>query len=294
MQPAGDEGTPGAPGPRSLVRPPEAAFLLIGAAAAGGLLVRVGWRSSTSLEMIAGTAIYFSLLRSAGRWPILADPRVRLGINYLYALWLYGATSRITAALGSPSWDGALLAADRRFFGETPSVRWQTWAHPALTDVMSACYAFYHLYLHGMLILLAFTRSTGAARHFGDCLYAGFAVGFIGYLLVPALGPGAAFPSLYGQPLTGGVLTGLNASLVGKGAALYGTFPSLHVLITAILLDHDWRCCRRRFRWVLGPSLGLLASTLYLRYHYAVDLLAGFAAFAALRATTPRWSPAPP
>ena len=76
---------------------------------------------------------------------------------------------------------------------------WQAGVRPWLTDGMSACYLFYHFYLHGMLILLLFTRSTRVVRHFGDFLYAGFAVGFIGYLLVPALGPPAR-PSLRSTP----------------------------------------------------------------------------------------------
>lgn len=294
MQPGGGEGTAARSGPLLLFRPPEIAFALIGAVAAALLLARVGWLSPISREMLVGTTLYLALLLSARRWPAMADGRVRLGINYLCALWLYGATSRITAALGSPAWDGALLAADGRLFGGTPSIGLQPWVRPWLTDVMSACYAFYHVYLHGMLILVACTRPSQSARHFGDCLYAGFAVGFVGYLLVPALGPGPAFPALYRQPLAGGGATALNAWLVDKGASLYGNFPSLHVLVTAILLDHDWRFSRRRFWWVLGPSLGLLASTLYLRYHYAVDLLAGLAAFAALRVAAPRWTTPPP
>ncbi len=294
MPPAGGKNLSPSPKPSFIFRPPEAAFALIGVGAAVVLLARAGGSVPASREMAGGTVVYLSLLCSAWRWPIMADARVRLGINYLCAIWLYGATSRVTLALGSPAWDETLLGEDRRWFGETPSVGLQTYAPPWLTDVMSACYAFYHFYLHGMLIVVMFTGSSRAARHFGDCLYAGFAVGFVGYLLVPALGPGAAFPSLYDHPLAGGTATWLNAWLIGKGAAVYGTFPRLHVLITAILLDHDWRRCRRRFWWVLGPCLGLLASTLYLRYHYAADLLAGFAVFAVWRAKILRWSPSPP
>lgn len=244
--------------------------------------------------MTGGAVVYLSLLLSARQWPVMADGRVRLGTNYLCALWLYGATSRVTSALGSPAWDETLLAVDRWMFGETPSVSLQVCAFPWLTDAMSACYAFYHLYLHGLLIMVMFTKSSASARRFGDGLYAGFAVGFVGYLFVPALGPGTAFPSLYGQALQGGVVSSLNAWLVGKGAALYGTFPSLHVLVTLILLEHDWHRCRERFWWVLGPAAGLLASTLYLRYHYAVDLLAGLGAFVVLRTASPRWSPPVP
>ena len=36
-------------------------------------------------------------------------------------------------------------------------------------------------------------------------------------------------------------------------------------------------------RWMLPVAVGLMASTVYLRYHYAIDLLAGFVWFLAAR-----------
>ena len=61
----------------------------------------------------------------------------------------------------------------------------------------------------------------------------------------------------------------------GYGVAL-GTFPSLHAGIALVVLVFAWRDNRRLF-WLLLPiALGIWASTLYLRYHYVVDLLAGW------------------
>ncbi|HEY7423430.1 MAG TPA: phosphatase PAP2 family protein, partial [Gemmataceae bacterium] len=60
-------------------------------------------------------------------------------------------------------------------------------------------------------------------------------------------------------------------------------FPSLHVLITLILLDHDRRFVPRRFRFMMLPAAGLMLATVYLRYHYVVDLAAGFGLFLLLR-----------
>jgi membrane-associated phospholipid phosphatase len=54
-------------------------------------------------------------------------------------------------------------------------------------------------------------------------------------------------------------------------------FPSLHAAVSLVVLVCAWRHLRVWF-WTLLPFvLGLWASTLYLRHHYAVDLLAGFA-----------------
>jgi len=62
-------------------------------------------------------------------------------------------------------------------------------------------------------------------------------------------------------------------------------------MMTLLLLDNDWRECRLRFWLMLAPAIGLVISTLYLRYHYATDLLAGLALFVALHYANRRWNP---
>jgi membrane-associated phospholipid phosphatase len=114
------------------------------------------------------------------------------------------------------------------------------------------------------------------------CLFTAFAVGYAGYLLVPAVGPASAYPNLFTSPLPRGELGRILMEIVADGSSRYDTFPSLHVLITCMLLAHDWEAFRRRFWIMLGPSVGLFLSTIYLRYHYGVDLLAGLLLFLGL------------
>ena len=54
-------------------------------------------------------------------------------------------------------------------------------------------------------------------------------------------------------------------------------FPSLHAAVSLVALVYAWRYAAPWF-WVLLPFvLGLWVSTIYLRHHYVVDLLAGWA-----------------
>jgi membrane-associated phospholipid phosphatase len=65
-------------------------------------------------------------------------------------------------------------------------------------------------------------------------------------------------------------------------------FPSLHAAVSLVALACAWRYLRRWF-WALLPFVvGLWASTIYLRHHYTVDLLAGLALAPAALALTPR------
>lgn len=200
-----------------------------------------------------------------------ASPRVRIVWLYLWTLAFYTAVEWIVPALGRAPLDAELLAIDRALFGETPAARF---SHtPGLTDLLSGCYLSYHLYLHGAL-LWAVWRIEDAARLVRP-LFLAFALGMAGYLVVPATGPAIAFPALFATPIEGGWMTLTNQAFIARGTSLYDVFPSLHVLMTLVLLTHDWRFMRRRFAVMILPAIGLTVSTLYLRYHYAVDLLAG-------------------
>jgi membrane-associated phospholipid phosphatase len=64
---------------------------------------------------------------------------------------------------------------------------------------------------------------------------------------------------------------------VDRGSNAVDVFPSVHVAASLYLLLFDWQHCRPRFWWVLVPCVVLWMSTVYLRFHYFVDLLAGVA-----------------
>jgi hypothetical protein len=201
--------------------------------------------------------------------------RLRMVATYLWVLWLYLGLQRITPALGLPIRDAALLAVDRALLGETPAVLIESYASPWLTDVLSGCYLFYLVYLHAAL-LMALLGDPQKMLRLGRMVFLAYVPGLALYILVPARGPGADAAGLFHAPLRGGALTALNATVVAQGSSTFDVFPSLHVLITLALLTHDRWWNPRRFRAVLLPCIGLGVSTLYLRYHYAADVLAAF------------------
>ena len=113
-------------------------------------------------------------------------------------------------------------------------------------------------------------------------LFLAFGFGFVGYLTFPAAPPAQAFPELLDQALAGGSITAWNASLNAAMAARYDAFPSLHLLITLMLLSWDLRHFRIRFWIMIFPSILMAVATLALRLHYGVDLIAALLLFAFL------------
>ena len=73
---------------------------------------------------------------------------------------------------------------------------------------------------------------------------------------------------------------------------MHDIFPSGHTIIALLVV---WQAARHKLRgWLLLIPLvcGLVLGTVYLRYHYGVDVLAGFIIAAAVAAAvTSRASP---
>lgn len=76
-------------------------------------------------------------------------------------------------------------------------------------------------------------------------------------------------------------------------------FPSSHIGITVVLLLLAWRAGARRLKWFVGIMLGLMTlATVYIRAHYAIDVIAGYVAgivfYAGLGFVFDRWCASSP
>lgn len=237
----------------------------------GGVAIAL-WIRGAALETAAASSLATLAYMTAVALT-RAGSRARMLVCYTAVCLMYGASTRLIDALRLPTHETQLLALDRRWFGETPSVLLSRLFSPAMNDLWSGCYLSYHLYLH-WAVIEALLRSDRWRTRYGRVVFSTFAIGFAGYFLFPARGPEVAFPELYGPPLQGGVLTRFNEWIVATMASRYDAFPSLHVLVTASLLACDWRWFRTRF-WIMAlPAAGMMFATLPLRLHYAIDLLA--------------------
>jgi membrane-associated phospholipid phosphatase len=108
-------------------------------------------------------------------------------------------------------------------------------------------------------------------------LFTIYGCGFLGYTFVPAAGPYLAMTREFHVPFTGWYFTRWNAAMVHFGSNGVDVFPSLHCAISSYMLFFDRWYNKWRFRLYVAPCLGLWFSTIYLRYHYFIDVVVGFA-----------------
>jgi membrane-associated phospholipid phosphatase len=214
-------------------------------------------------------------LRKAVRATLLV---IRDFMPFLGVLALYGCLHDLTPVLRPQTVDARLVAIDHWLFGVDLSQWLGRFATPALTGMMVFCYLSFFV-TPGLFAALLHWK--GERRRFRDYLVSVCcvsALGFAGYLAVPAVGPYLYQSALFPAELPGSdVLQRIIRTLDELHGLARDCFPSLHTAQTTCLLVFVWRYSRGLFLALLPLAVGLFASTLYLRYHYGIDLLAGLA-----------------
>jgi len=172
--------------------------------------------------------------------------------------------------------DSLLQSVDTHLVGTNLSLRLQPLVHPLVTELFSGCYFLFFLYLLFSLVYY-FVGELAVLRKFVVGLFTIYGIGFLGYSFLPASGPCHAMAEEFKVPLEGWWLTRLNDAVVARGSNGVDVFPSLHCAISTFFLFFDRRHRPWRFKLYLVPCVGLWLSTIYLRYHYFIDVLCGFA-----------------
>ena len=172
--------------------------------------------------------------------------------------------------------DTWLQHVDEKIVGTNLSLRLQPLVHPVFTEFFSLCYFLFFVYLLFSLVYY-FAGEVGVLKKFVIGLFTIYGLGFLGYSFVPAAGPCHAMADQFTVPLDGWWITRLNEAVVTRGSNGVDVFPSLHCAISCFFLFFDRRHRPWRFKLYVIPCVGLWISTIYLRYHYAVDVVCGFA-----------------
>jgi membrane-associated phospholipid phosphatase len=172
--------------------------------------------------------------------------------------------------------DARLQAIDHALIGTNLSVRAQAIAHPALTEFFSVCYILFFPNLFVGMVYY-FVGNLEVLKKFFVGLFTLYGIGLFGYSVVPALGPWLAMTDDFTVPLRGWIVTDWNAEMVRVGSNRVDVFPSLHCAVSSFILAFDFQHKRWRFWMYLVPCVGLWVSTIYLRYHYLIDVICGFA-----------------
>jgi membrane-associated phospholipid phosphatase len=246
---------------------------------------------------------------SAGRWVRL----LRLFYLFPVIPIYFTSAGYMSNPLHGHDFDSMFIAADRLIFGVNPTVwlfeHFPTW--PWMTEYLMICYTIFYFLPLGLAVeLYRRARKKDTLGHtipfsFGGVrdgnqhepvdqvvfvIVYGFMLSYLGYLFFPSIGPRFTLHNFLNlsNELPGLFLTEPLRTLLNRGEGVVpgmsmpailshvnrDAFPSGHTDITLLTIFLAFQF-RARLRWpiaIIGSSL--IFSTVYLRYHYVIDLIA--------------------
>ncbi len=176
--------------------------------------------------------------------------------------------------------DDLLIGIDYRLFGgHHPTVLLERFIHPLLTTVLQFAYISYYPMALTLGVVLTLKKKETAFDEaiFGIILC--FYLSYLGYLLVPAVGPRFTLAHLQNRDLAAGPLVAaIQETLNVLENTKTDAFPSGHTAVALMTLYYAGKNGERVLTTLLIPAVaGLMLSTIYLRYHYVIDVIAGAA-----------------
>jgi hypothetical protein len=258
-------------------------------------LLGSGDRKGTALAwlcfdlMVVGSAIGFTRSREPrGFWlPVLYRLSLFFAVFATFLQLHYILPTVTTRAL-----DEQIYAFDMTVFGFEPSFIFDSFTSKALTEWFSFFYfGYYAMVLLHVFPIMFWERRAKILAAFSLGILFLFCTGHLLYLVVPGSGPYDAFRTRFANQLPSGFWWNLvqNTVEAGDSGARKDIFPSLHTAVPLFMAGFSLKYRRMspfRYSWpvVVLCASQIVLSTMYLRWHYLLDVLAGTAlALASLR-----------
>ncbi len=186
-------------------------------------------------------------------------------------------------------YDQLLIQIDHWLFGVHPTQWLYQFSHPIITEILQLAYSSFYFLMVILGIELYQRKNKDAFQFSIFAIVYGFLLSYIGYLLVPAVGPRFTLHefSNIDTDLPGLFITSTLRMLLNLGESIPNgipnplalvqrdVFPSGHtqMTLTVIYLAYKFRVRTRWFLWISGTLL--IIATVYLQYHYVIDLIGG-------------------
>jgi membrane-associated phospholipid phosphatase len=194
-------------------------------------------------------------------------------------IFIFNSLGELISVIHPTRFDIRLIAIDHAIFGVHPTVWMEQLISPALSALLQFAYISY--YFIPLLLGIALI-ARGRFGEFEEALFGillCFYLSYIGYLLVPAIGPRFTLSHLQtGDLQVPAFIETIQNALNSLEKNKTDAFPSGHTAISLLCLYYAWKEREKKLFSGLVPVVtGLIFSTVYLRYHYVIDVIAGIA-----------------
>jgi membrane-associated phospholipid phosphatase len=188
-------------------------------------------------------------------------------------------------------YDRLLIAIDYALFGVNPTQWLAQFANPFSTEVLQIAYSLFYVLFVVAGVELYRKQDLSQFRYFRLTVVYGFFLSYVGYFIFPAVGPrftlhdfskiNTELPGIVFTPylrwfvnIFESIQPGVS-NAIALASAQRDVFPSGHTMLTLITIV---LACKFRLKvryGILVTGILLICATVYLRYHYFVDIVAG-------------------
>jgi membrane-associated phospholipid phosphatase len=194
-------------------------------------------------------------------------------------LYIFNSMGTLIASIHATTFDARLIAVDHAIFGVHPTVWMERFISPLLTGLLQFAYISYYFIPLSLGVVLIARGRFGEFEMvlFGILLC--FYLSYVGYLLIPAIGPRFTLRHLQtGDLQVSPFIETIQDALNGLEKNKTDAFPSGHTAVSLMSLYYAWKEREKKlFAGLIPVVTGLIISTVYLRYHYVIDVIAGIA-----------------
>jgi len=188
--------------------------------------------------------------------------------------FFYGETDYFNNILFE-NFDFYFVKIESFIFGSQPSLDFSEYIpHKWFSELMHFGYFSYYLFTIGVPLLFYVKKK----QEFNKSMFiiiSSFCAYYILFILFPSIGPQFYFEHSNTVVPNGYIFDKVMYLIVKYGETETGAFPSSHVGMAIVFLILIWKNFRNYFTILLIPASLLVLSTVYLKAHYAIDVIAG-------------------
>lgn len=210
-------------------------------------------------------------------------------------LYNYLSLRELLPLIRPDSVDAQLMKIDEFIFGVEPALWLERFNTRPVVEWFSFFYfSYFFICAVFTITTFAFVRVNRHTTTFAIGTAMVYCIGQLGYMAVPGYGPIRFLEAQFKGPIDGGFFWGCVWQTVQAGSAMKDIFPSLHTAGPVWFALYALHRAKDEPRWLWPGRItaffacNIIFSTVFLRWHYVIDVIAGLTLAFGVRYAAPR------
>ena len=202
---------------------------------------------------------------------------LRIFIPFLFLAFFYNETDLLNNVIFKTNLDPVFSTIELNIFHHQPSVEFAlNFPYNIFAEAMYLGYFSYYLLIVGLPLYFCFAKREEITKKIIFVVIASFLLYYLIFILFPVAGPQFYFKDTTASLPQGFIFGEIMRIIQFYGEGETAAFPSSHVSICLILLWFTFNYAKKLLIFVLPITILLIMSTVYIRAHYLIDVLAAF------------------